>query len=274
MFGDLLNAIPAITNIASAATSGKGLSSGLKTVGRSTVIHKNAKKFESMFMGTADLYASGFKSLNYASLYKFGFVGSFAGVAWLILKYLVLSPPEGKSEIEGNVVTTAGATTGAFITGFFVLMFIDFQRRQRTLSLFTGTNMLRTYLWFGVPPLVIGTIAMKLFSSADLKISILVSTFLSFAILMAAKKLYFVYRENELEAQVFTGIKEMFDACPGPGKQGCSHKHAGFKEPFENFVRPYLNLLSRFLPEPLTGSEIAADLVNRQSLQTMQQFVK
>ena len=88
-----------------------------------------------------------------------------------------------------------------------------------------------------------------------------------------AKKFYFVFKQNDLEKEVFTQIANVLDACQGPDKAGCSHKHAGYLKAFANMVKPYLDQINYILPDPLDAVEVARDIASRQIFDTLRNKV-
>lgn len=125
---------------------------------------------------------------------------------------------------------------------------------------------------FSVVPFLVVSAGLKMGSGANLKNTAIGSSIASFAFLLLSKKLFFVYKQNELERTVFSQMAEVFESCPDQVASTCSHKHAEFQKAFANSVQPYLAEISRFLPEPIKAATVAKRLSDRQIFDTLLSF--
>lgn len=258
---------------------GMAVASG-KSVGGVTkqmVTRKHTRKLESYFMQAADAYSSGYNTFNAPSIAKFGVSAIVALAAWTTV---VLLQKSKTNNDDGVVVTEspkfkapAMAGTAAFFAAFFSVMAFDVMRRQKTFLNFTGTNMILQHAMFFAVPFAALSAGLVVASPFDLKKSVLAATFVAVGVLVLAKKFYFVFKQNDLEKEVFTQIANVLDACQGPNKAGCSHKHAGYLEAFSNMVKPYIDQINYILPSPLDASEVARDIASRQIFDTLRNRV-
>lgn len=229
-------------------------------------------RLENYFMQAADAYSSGYSTFNAAGATKFGAAGLVAVVAWitatLVQKGRTENGEEGTGE-EGGPAAPAVAGTAAFFSAFLTVMIISIVRRQKTFSNFTGTNMFIQYAAFFCVPFVLFSAGLGVASPLDAKKSVAVAAAVAVAIVAVAKKFYFVFKQNDLEKQVFTQIANVLDACQTRGKAGCSHKHAGYLEAFANMVKPYIDQMNYVLPVTLEAAEVARDIASRQIFDTL-----
>ena len=266
---DFVRTILKAAPVASALTGGKSVGD----VGQTLVIQDQMKKLETLFMGAADAYTAGHTSLNKASIAKFGISAGLALLVYLAAK--VYSTATGTEERDEKrkffldnmlPVVSAGATIVVASFGIGVM------RRQKTFRVFTGTDMITSYVLFSVVPFLVVSAAVKLGSDATLKNTAIGSSIASFAFLLLSKKLFFVYKQNELERSVFSQMAEVFESCPDHVASTCNHKHAKFLVAFVNSVQPYLAEISRLLPEPISAAIVAKRLSDRQIFDTLLSF--
>ena len=185
------------------------------------------KQIEQMFLGSADSYASGYKTSNIALLTKIGAMGSATIVVWFILNFVLYKEPEDKYT---NIIGAIGVCIVVFVS-------ISIYRRSTALTVFTGKGIIKQSLLFSLIPFIISTIVMKSLTKSELKTSIIISTFISIGVLLSSK---FLYIGSGLEKEIFVKIAEIFESCPGINAAGCDHKHAGFKIPFETYAGDYI----------------------------------
>ncbi|CAM9102735.1 unnamed protein product [Ectocarpus sp. 8 AP-2014] len=254
--------------------AGTAMASGksIGDVAKHAVTRNQTRRLEEYFMKAAEAYSSGYSTFFALSATKFGVAGIVALVAWITM-YMVQRRIRNRNldEVVDDQPSKATAIAGsaAFFAAFFSVLMFDVVRRQRTLSNFTGTNMFMQYTMFFGVPLGLFSAGLTLASPLDLRQSVAASAVIAVAVVVMAKKLYFVFMENDLEREVFTQIANALDACPGPGKAGCNHKHAGYLEAFANMVKPYLDQINYVLPDPLDAVEVARDIASRQIFDTL-----
>lgn len=251
--------------------AGTAIASGksVRDVTKRVVTRNQTKKLEGYFMQAADAYSSGYSTFNAPSLAKFGVSGGIALATWTTIYMVRKMKRDVDDEAHQPFKTPAIAGTSAFFAAFLSVMVFDVVRRQKTFSKFTGTNMFMQYAIFFSVPLALFSTVFKISSPLDLKNSVVVAAAIAVAVVMLAKKFYFVFKQNDLEREVFTQIANALEACPGPGRAGCDHKHAGYVEAFSNMVKPYLDQINYFLPEPLDAVEVCRDIASRQIFDTL-----
>lgn len=254
-----------------AVASGKSAKDVVKTM----VTRTQSRRLEKYFMQAADAYSSGYSTFNAPSLKKFGVSGLVAVAVWVTIvvvqKNRVRTADNG--EEKNPVQTRAMAGTAAFFAAFLSVAVFDIVRRQKTFSNFTGTNMLMQYAMFFAVPFVLSATGVKIASPLGLKQSGIAALVVAVATVLVAKKFYFVFKQNDLEREVFSQIANVLDACQGPGKSGCSHEHAGYVKAFSNMVRPYLDQINYVLPDKLDAVEVARDIASRQIFDTLRNRV-
>lgn len=222
-------------------------------------------------MKAAEAYTSGYSTFFALSTAKFGVAGIVALVVWTTT-YLVVQR-RNRNQNRNPSKATAIAGSAAFFAAFLSVLMFDVVRRQITLSNFTGTSMFMQYAMFFCVPLGLFSSGLTLASPLDLQQSVAAAAVIAVAVVVMAKKLYFMFMENDLEREVFTQIANALDACPGPGKAGCNHKHAGYLDAFANMVKPYLDQINYILPDPLNAAEVARDIASRQIFDTLRNRV-
>ncbi|CBN80387.1 EsV-1-85 [Ectocarpus siliculosus] len=245
-------------------------------VAKHAMARNQTRRLEEYFMKAAEAYSSGYSTFLALNTAKFGAAAIVALVAWTTT-YL-MAQRRNRNRDLGEVVdqpsnATAVAGSAAFFAAFVAVLVFDVVRRQRTLSNFTGTNMFMQYAMFFCVPLGLFSAGLKLASPLDLQTSVAAAAVIAVAVVVVAKKLYFVFMENDLERKVFTEIANALDACPGPGKAGCNHKHAGYLDAFANMVKPYLDQINFILPNTLDAAEVARDIASRQKFDTLRNQV-
>jgi ABC-type Fe3+ transport system permease subunit len=228
------------------------------------VTRKQTRQLEKYFMQAADAYSSGYSTFNAPSMMKFGVSGGIALATWTTIYMVNKSNRDAEDATEDDPLKTlAIAGTAAFFAAFFSVLVFDTVRRQKTFANFTGTTMFMQYAMFFSVPLALLSTILKVAAPLDLKQSVLAGTIVAVAVVVVAKKFYFVLKQNDLEKQVFTQIANVLDACQSPGKAGCSHKHAGYVDAFANMVKPYIDQINYVLPDPLDAVEVARDIASR-----------
>lgn len=252
-----------------AVASGKSVGDVAKRV----VTRNQTRKLEGYFMQAADAYSSGYSTFNAPSLTKFGVSGGIALATWTTIYMVQKMNGDVDEEAHEPFKTPAIAGTAGFFAAFFSVMVFDVVRRQKTFSNFTGTNMFMQYAIFFSVPLALLSTVLNIASPLDLKKSVVVAAAIAVAVVMLAKKFYFVFKQNDLEREVFTQIANALESCPGPGKAGCNHEHAGYMEAFANMVKPYLDQINYLLPDPLNAVEVARDIASRQIFDTLRNRV-
>lgn len=256
-----------------AVASGKSVGG----VAKQMVTRKHTRKLESYFMQAADAYSSGYSTFNAPSITKFGVSAIVALAAWTTVVLL----QKNKTDSDDGVVAMespkfkapAMAGAAAFLAAFFSVMAFDVVRRQKTFSNFTGTNMILQHAVFFAVPFAVLSAGLAVASPLDVKKSVLAATFVAVGVVVLAKKFYFVFKQNDLEKEVFTQIANVLDACQSPNKAGCSHRHAGYLEAFSNMVKPYIDQVNYLLPSPLDASAVARDIASRQIFDTLRNRV-
>lgn len=240
---------------------------------QSGAVAHHARLLESYFMQAADAYSSGYSTFNAPSIKKFGVSGLIALAVWTTL-VMVQKMNRDVDDVEQKPFKApAIAGTAAFFAAFFSVMIFDIVRRQKTFSNFTGTNMFVLHVVFFSVPFALLSVGLVAASPLDLKQSVFAATFVAVGTVVLAKKFYFVFKQNDLEKEVFTQIANVLDACQGPNKAGCNHKHAGYLMAFSNMVKPYLDRINYVLPVPLDASEVARDIASRQIFDTLRKRV-
>ena len=258
--------------------AGTAMASGKSAgdVAKHAVTRNQTRRLEEYFMKAAEAYSSGYSTFFALSTEKFGVAGIVALAVWTTM-YLVVQRRNRNRNLDELVdqpsKATAIAGSAAFFAAFFSVLMFDVVRRQRTLSNFTGTNMFMQYAMFFCVPMGLFSAGLTLASPLDLQQSVAAAAVLAIAVVVIAKKLYFVFMENDLEREVFTQIANALDACPGPGKAGCNHKHSGYLDAFANMVKPYLDQINYILPDPLIAAEVARDIASRQIFDTLRNQV-
>ncbi|CAN0523335.1 unnamed protein product [Ectocarpus sp. 8 AP-2014] len=250
-----------------AVASGKSIGD----VAKHAVARNQTRRLEEYFMKAAEAYSSGYSTFLALNTAKFGAAAIVALVVWTAT-YLV-AQRRNRKVVDQPSNATAVAGSSAFFAALFSVLVFDVVRRQRTFSNFTGTNMFMQYTMFFCVPLGLFSTGLKLASPLDLQQSVAAAAVIAVAVVAVAKKLYFVFVENDLETEVFTQIANALDACPGPGKAGCNHKHAGYLDAFANMVKPYLDQINFILPDPLNAAEVARDIASRQIFDTLRNQV-
>ncbi|CAM9102870.1 unnamed protein product [Ectocarpus sp. 4 AP-2014] len=258
--------------------AGTAMASGKSAgdVAKHVVTRNQTRRLEEYFMQAAEAYSSGYSTFFAFSAARFGVAAIVALVAWTTM-YLVVQKRNRNLNLNRNLdeevdqpsKATAIAGSAAFFSAFFSVLVFDVVRRQRTLSNFTGTNMFMQYTMFFCVPMGLFSAGLTLASPLDLQQSVAAAAVIAVAVVVVAKKLYFVFMENDLEREVFTQIANALDACPGPGKAGCNHKHAGYLDAFANMVKPYLDQINYIIPDPLNAAEVARDIASRQVFDTL-----
>ncbi|CAN0574348.1 unnamed protein product [Ectocarpus sp. 12 AP-2014] len=273
MFSKRYNSMDFLSN--SLLQAGTAMASGKSAgdVAKHVVTRYQTRRLEEYFMKAAEAYSSGYSTFFSLSTTKFGVAGIVASVVWTTM-YMVQRKNRNLDEVvDQPSKATAVAGSAAFFAAFFSVLMFDVVRRQRTLSKFTGTNMFMQYTMSFCVPLGLFSAGLKLASPLDLQQSVAAAAVIAVAVVVTAKKLYFVYMENDLEREVFTQIANALDACPGPGKAGCNHKHAGYLDAFANMVKPYIDQINFILPDPLDAAEVARDIASRQIFDTLRNRV-
>lgn len=213
------------------------------------------RKLEGLYMQAADAYSSGSTTVNAMGVKKLGVSALVALLMWSATKLIQIKTQgrEEDRELSGTTYLRNSATpvTAAFFAAFLSVFVFDVALRQKTFSKFTGTNMFREYAMFFAVPLVVFSIGLKVRSSLDVKQSLGVASILAVVAVVVAKNSYFVFKQNDLEKQVFEKIANVLDACQDAGKAGCSHEHAGYVDAFTNMVRPYIDQMNFVLPQKL-----------------------
>ncbi|CAM9092787.1 unnamed protein product [Ectocarpus sp. 12 AP-2014] len=248
-----------------AVASGKSAKDAAKTM----VTRAQSRRLEKFFMGAADAYSSGYSTLNTFSLKKFGVSGLTALAVWITI--VVVQKNRAKAEAEQEDSAVAG--TAALFAAFLSVAVIDVVRRQTTFSKFTGTNMFMQYVWFFSVPFALSATGAKVASPLNFKQSGMAGLVVAVATVLAAKRLYFVFKQNDLEREVFSQIANVLDACQGAGEAGCNHEHAGYMEAFSNMVKPYIDQVNYVLPDPLKAADVARDVASRQIFDTLRHQV-
>lgn len=252
-----------------AVASGKSV----RDVAKQVVARNQTRKLEGYFMQAADAYSSGYSTFNTMSLPKFGVSGGIALAVWTTMYMVQKMNRDPDDEAREPFKAPAIAGTAAFFAAFLSVMVFDIVRRQKTFSNFTGTNMFMQHVVFFSVPLAMFSVLLKIASPLSFKHSVMGATIVAVAVVVAAKKFYFVFKQNDLEKEVFTQIANALEACTGPGRAGCDHKHAGYLEPFANMVKPYLDQINYVLPDPLDAVEVARDIASRQIFDTLRNRV-
>lgn len=255
-----------------AVASGKSA----KDVAKTMVTRTQSRRLEKYFMQAADAYSSGYSTFNAPSLKKFGVSGLVAVAVWVTIvavqKNRARTGDDGK-EKKNPVQTRAMAGTAAFVAAFLSVAVFDIVRRQKTFSNFTGTNMFMQYVVFFSVPFALSATGVKIASPLGFKQSGIAALVVAVTTVLVAKKFYFVFKQNDLEREVFSQIANVLDACQGPGKSGCSHEHAGYVKAFGNMVKPYLDQINYVLPDKLDAVEVARDIASRQIFDTLRNRV-
>lgn len=255
-----------------AVASGKSA----KDVAKTMVTRTQSRRLEKYFMQAADAYSSGYSTFNEPSLKKFGVSGMVALAVWItivLVQKRSATRREGEGEKETAVQHPAMAGTAAFFAAFLSVAVFDIVRRQKTFSNFTGTNMLMQYVMFFSVPFALLAPGLKIASPLDFKQSGIAALVASVATVLVAQKFYFVFKQNDLEREIFSQIANVLDSCQGPGKAGCNHEHAGYTKAFTNMVKPYLDQINYVLPDPLEAAEVARDIASRQIFDTLRNRV-
>ena len=260
--------------------AGTAMASGKSAgdVAKHMVTRNQTRRLEKYFMQAAEAYTSGYSTFFALSKAKFGVAAIVALVVWTTTYLVVQKRNRNENENENGKLrnpskATAIAGGAAFFAAFLLVLMVDVFRRQRTLYNFTGTNMFVQYAMFFCVPLGLFSSGLTLASPLDLQQSVAAAAVIAVAVVVLAKILYFVFMENDLEREVFTQIANALDACPGPGKAGCNHKHAGYLDAFANMVKPYLDQINYILPDPLIAAEVARDIASRQIFDTLRNQV-
>lgn len=252
-----------------AVASGKSVGDVAKRMATRT----QTRRLEEYFMEAADAYSSGYSTFKAASIKKFGVSGLVALAAFGTVIVVQSGKSDDDDEKTEGFKTPATAGTAAFFAAFLSVMLFDIARRQKTFSKFTGTNMFLQYIMLSSVPLAVVSTGLKIASPLDLKQSVIAASIVAVVVVMVAKKFYFVFKQNNLEKQVFNQIANVLDACQGPNKAGCSHQHAGYLDAFANMVKPYLDQINYVLPDALDAAEVARDIASRQIFDTLMKRV-
>lgn len=234
-----------------------------------------AKRFEGMFMQTADAYASGYSSTNTALLGSAGISAGVTAAAWGVMKALSYLNDLKEEEEQSQKIKMVGKL--AIFVAFFVFALawatISISRRQTTFSVLAGENMVNQYVKFFTIPLVIFFLGLKMTIPSEALQSaqvFAVASVLSGVVLAAVRKFYFVYKINLLEKGVFESIASAFEACDGGGGV-CDHKHAGFLSVF-NSINSVLQANAKQVLGDVNYGEIAREISQSQKFDTIWAF--
>lgn len=266
---DFVRTLLKLAPVTSALACGKSTGDVASTL----VIQAEMKKLENMFMEAADAYTSGYRSLNKASLSKFGISAALSLVVYLAAKVYAGATETTKEEEKRRFyLDKMLPVVSAASTLVVALIVIGVMRRQKTFRVFSGTDMISSYALFFVVPFVVLSAGARLGSGATIQNSAIGSGAASLAFLLLSKKLYFVYKQNELERNVFSQLSDVFESCPDYVASSCTQEHGEFLTAFVNSVQPYLTQISRLLPEPIKAATVAKRLSDRQVFDTLVSF--
>ena len=240
-----------------------------------------AKKFESLFLTSAENYASGFSSMNMASLNALGKSLGAGLISLGAMKLWSLSKDDVEEEDgEKKSFLATGEVGAAILVTIVSLIIISMVRRQKMFSVMAGTNMINQYVKFFTIPFVIFFIIWRIILPAD-KVGIqFVAIFadgFAAALLSVLNKYYFVYTLNTLERDTFKSMSSVFDKCKDIPASACDHEHSGFLKAFNNnknnfFYRRVIKLMKNRLGGADFG-DMTRELAKAQKFDTLAGFV-
>ncbi|CAM9206504.1 unnamed protein product [Pylaiella littoralis] len=198
------------------------------------------RKMKRLYLQAADAYSSGLTTFGAVSARRLGASGIVAVVAWgattAIQRHAADQSKRGHG--SGSRALLYHSTTpvaAAIIAAFLAVVVFDIVLRQKTFTKLTGEGTLAEHVVFFALPLAAFGLDLNLKNLKNL------SAFMLAAVaVVVAKKSCLVSKQNDLERRVFEQIANVLDACQAPGKAGCSHRHAGYVDAFNNMVRPHL----------------------------------
>ncbi|CAN0070042.1 unnamed protein product, partial [Ectocarpus sp. 4 AP-2014] len=249
-----------LTETVGALASGKSLGdAGCKLSAR-----VKATKFEKMLLNAADSYVAGYTSHNMAFLGAIAQSVGIGAATWGGMKaYAHFSDPDESNDGENNKGKEIIVAVAVAALVFFL---ITQARRQRMFSVFAGTNMAWQHVKFFSVPFVAFFVIWRSVLPHDVAeihhVAFLAAGFAG-AVYTAIRKFYFVYKLNDIEKDVFTKIASVFEACPGPGADGCDHQHAAFARLFKQMKPSFRRRMRQTFGE-LDFAEIAKELSARQ----------
>lgn len=267
----------ALTSISTVASGGS-----LQESAKNLSNFAKAKKFEGLFLTSAENYASGFSSMNMAS---FNALGKSLGIGAVTLGSMKLWNLVNKKDDEEDEEKKGIVSTEEIIAVILVvvisLIVISMIRRQKMFSVMAGTNMIDQYVKFFTIPFVVFFIIWRIILPSDTvklhHVAILAAGF-SGALLSAINKFYFVYTLNKLERDTFVTMSSVFDKCQGVSAAACDHEHSGFIRAFNNNKKNFLyRKIIQIMKNRLGGADfgdMTRELAKAQKFDALAGFVK
>lgn len=253
--------------VGQSVTSGNGAGGVVGDI----AIMKHSRQLEKMLMTSASAYSAGYSSSNMAEMGKLASIFGAASVVWLVVSYVTSRPytDEDSDKVKVDTFSSVKASGAAIAAGLGTMYFINTMRKNGTFTTFAGDNLISIQALTLAVPFVSGTILFKLASNLDLKGSALVSSLLSVVALVISRKTYMKFKLNDLEKTLFLELADVIEKCKD---SVCDHKHAGYMEVYTNSIAPFIERMSRFLPEPMDPIKILRTVAEKQNLDIAKAF--
>lgn len=257
-----LDLVPTVLKTISGSSVAPKISKNVILANRSGMLEKEVLKL-------ADINTAGYNFITTAGLSRFGMTIGAPFLTYTIINFLT------KDETDNTETATQkrnNAMVAGIVSAFVIFFGIHIFRRERTLLKFTGEGMAMQYVKFGLIPLVIGTVTIKIISTFDVTKSALFSAFVAGTILLIARKFFFGYKLNQLEKEVFSQIESLLKKCGN--SSSCNHKHSGFLDFFNKNMDFTLAKIKGQTKLQLTPLEVVKFLIEKQSLDSAKGIFK